>query len=73
MENKVLGCWCKPSQPCHADVLIKLFNEKKNDEVQDNMVVKNINKKNMKYKRLIDMHWRDKIEILIKYMSIKIY
>ena len=56
LENKVLGCWCKPSQPCHGDVLIKLFNEKKNDEVQDNMVLKNVNKKNMKNKRLIDMH-----------------
>ena len=32
LENKVLGCWCKPSQRCHADVLIKLFKEKKNDE-----------------------------------------
>ena len=31
LENKVLGCWCKPSQSCHADVLIKLFKEKKND------------------------------------------
>ena len=31
------GCWCKPSQPCRADVLIKLFNEKKaiNDITQD--------------------------------------
>ena len=29
LENKVLGCWCKPSQTCHADVLIKLYNEKK--------------------------------------------
>ena len=31
LENKVLGCWCKPSQSCHADVLIKLFKEKKNE------------------------------------------
>ena len=29
LENKVLGCWCKLSDTCHADVLIKLFNEKK--------------------------------------------
>ena len=29
LEDKILGCWCKPSQPCRADVLIKLFNEKK--------------------------------------------
>ena len=31
LENKVLGCWCKSSQSCHADVLIKLFKEKKSD------------------------------------------
>ena len=37
LEDKILGCWCKPSQPCRADVLIKLFNEKKaiNDITQD--------------------------------------
>ena len=29
LKGKVLGCWCKLSQPCHADVLIKLFEEKK--------------------------------------------
>ena len=34
MEGKVLGCWCKPSQPCHADVLIKLFDEKKNNDIK---------------------------------------
>ena len=27
LEGKVLGCWCKP-EPCHGDVLIKLFKEK---------------------------------------------
>ena len=37
LEDKILGCWCKPSQPCRADVLIKLFNEKKaiNDITQE--------------------------------------
>ena len=40
LENKVLGCWCEPSQPCHADVLIKLFNEKKNDEIQQEFGIK---------------------------------
>ena len=34
LENKVLGCWCKPSQPCRGDVLIKLFNEKKNNDIK---------------------------------------
>ena len=37
LENKVLGCWCKPSQPCHADVLIKLFKEKNNEGQQHKM------------------------------------
>ena len=40
LENKVLGCWCEPSQPCHADVLIKLFNDKKNDEIQQEFGIK---------------------------------
>ena len=22
-----LGCWCRPSDPCHADVLLELANE----------------------------------------------
>ena len=37
LEDKILGCWCKPSQTCRADVLIKLFNEKKaiNDITQE--------------------------------------
>ena len=34
LENKVLWCWCEPSQPCHADVLIKLFVEKKTNDIK---------------------------------------
>ena len=26
LRDKQLGCWCKP-KPCHADVLLKLYNE----------------------------------------------
>ncbi len=26
MRGKNLACWCKQSQPCHADVLLKLAN-----------------------------------------------
>ena len=26
LQNKVLGCWCKP-ELCHGDVLIKILNE----------------------------------------------
>ena len=37
LENKVLGCWCKPSESCHADVLIKLFKEKNNEGQQHKM------------------------------------
>lgn len=25
-EDDILGCWCKP-QPCHGDVIIKLWRE----------------------------------------------
>ena len=35
LENKILGCWCKLSQACHADILIKLYNEKKMNELQN--------------------------------------
>jgi hypothetical protein len=28
LEDKVLGCWCKPKS-CHGDILIKLLQEKK--------------------------------------------
>lgn len=27
LKNKTLGCWCKPTNPCHGDVLVKLANE----------------------------------------------
>lgn len=26
LRGKNLACWCKPGQPCHADVLLKLAN-----------------------------------------------
>lgn len=26
LASKDLACWCKPSQPCHADVLLELAN-----------------------------------------------
>ena len=35
LEDKVLGCWCKPLEPCHADVLIKLFDEKKTNDIKE--------------------------------------
>jgi hypothetical protein len=28
LEGKTLGCWCKPHERCHADVLIRLFEER---------------------------------------------
>jgi len=31
LENKILGCWCRPLA-CHGDVLIKLIQERKNNE-----------------------------------------
>ena len=27
LRGKHLACWCKPGEPCHADVLLKLANE----------------------------------------------
>jgi len=27
LAGKDLACWCKPDEPCHADVLIRLANE----------------------------------------------
>ena len=53
LENKVLGCWCEPSQPCHADVLIKLFNEKKNDEIQQDFGIQT--DKYEKYETSVDL------------------
>ena len=28
LHGKDLACWCAPDQPCHADVLLRLANEK---------------------------------------------
>lgn len=27
LQGKNLACWCKPGEPCHADVLLELVNE----------------------------------------------
>lgn len=27
LRGKNLACWCKPGEPCHADVLLELVNE----------------------------------------------
>jgi hypothetical protein len=27
LRGKNLACWCKPDQPCHADVLLELAND----------------------------------------------
>lgn len=26
LRGKNLACWCRPNQPCHADVLLEVFN-----------------------------------------------
>lgn len=36
LEDKVLGCWCKPLD-CHGDVLVKLLKRKKNRNLVDNL------------------------------------
>jgi len=27
LRGKNLACWCKPGEPCHADVLLRIANE----------------------------------------------
>lgn len=27
LKGKVLACWCRPGQPCHADVLVEAANQ----------------------------------------------
>ena len=27
LRGKNLACWCKPGEPCHADVLLEISNE----------------------------------------------
>ena len=27
LKGKNLSCWCAPDQPCHVDILIKLYNK----------------------------------------------
>ena len=27
LRGKTLACWCRPDQPCHADVLLELANK----------------------------------------------
>lgn len=29
LQGKNLACWCRPGQPCHADVLLDLLRERK--------------------------------------------
>lgn len=28
LRGKNLACWCRPDQPCHADILLKIANER---------------------------------------------
>lgn len=32
LRGKNLACWCKPGEPCHADVLLELANQEPNHE-----------------------------------------
>lgn len=33
-EDAILGCWCKP-QSCHGDVIVKLWQEIKQEVIKD--------------------------------------
>jgi hypothetical protein len=28
LAGKVLACWCRPGEPCHADVLLEMANDR---------------------------------------------
>ena len=32
LRGKDLACWCKPGEPCHADVLIEVANQERAGE-----------------------------------------
>ncbi|WP_353641366.1 DUF4326 domain-containing protein [Mesorhizobium sp. WSM2239] len=34
LRGKNLACWCKPGEPCHADVLLELANKPVCEEVR---------------------------------------
>lgn len=31
LKGKTLVCWCRPDQPCHADVLLEVANQESED------------------------------------------
>lgn len=35
LEGQILGCFCNEDENCHGDVLIELYNSKKEDEYWD--------------------------------------
>ena len=37
LKGKNLACWCKPGEPCHADVLIALANEADEPRASDRL------------------------------------
>ena len=34
LRGKNLACWCKPGEPCHADVLLELANAPRCEEIK---------------------------------------
>lgn len=34
LDGKTLGCWCSP-KPCHGDVLVKLIEQRKYEQMMD--------------------------------------
>jgi hypothetical protein len=36
LEGRVLGCWCKPEELCHGDVLLRLLEERKHAPPRSN-------------------------------------
>ena len=66
LENKVLGCWCELSQACHADVLIKLYDEKKMNDLQ-NMTNQSSKMKYCETTKYCTLRWNRKAKYVCPY------
>jgi hypothetical protein len=42
LRGKNLACWCRPDQPCHADVLLRLANRVQPNTTDDRPQVRSI-------------------------------
>lgn len=45
LSGKYLGCWCKPEEHCHADIIINVYNEQMKAMKKKEEKIKNKNTK----------------------------